>query len=76
MRRAHLDACRLFSLPYLIARPLVQVQHREYLDEFVVNIDSSQTLARLLSQSTHQRTSDAAAARYKRNNADHHIPGR
>jgi hypothetical protein len=76
MGRAHLDACRLVSLPYLIARPLVQVQHREYLDEFVVNIDSSQTLARLLSQSTHQRTSDAAAARYKRNNADHHIPGR
>ena len=71
-----MPACLTALSHHLIARPLVQVQHREYLDEFVVNIDSSQTLARLLSQSTHQRTSDAAAARYKRNNADHHIPGR
>lgn len=47
----------------------------EYLDQFVMKIDSSQTLARLLSQSPNQRTSEAAAARYKRNAADHHIPG-
>jgi hypothetical protein len=50
-------------------------EQREYLDQFVMKIGSSQTLARLLSQSPNQRTSEAAAARYKRNAADHHIPG-
>ena len=48
---------------------------REYLDGFVRKIDSSQTLQRLLSQSPNTRTSEAAAARNRRNSADHHVPG-
>ena len=48
---------------------------REYLDAFVRKIDSSQTLQRLLSQSPNARTSEAAAARHRRNSADHHVPG-
>ena len=49
--------------------------HITYLNEMVENIDSSQTLARLLQQSPNLRTSEAASLRYQRNNADHHTPG-